>query len=331
MNSKNKAKNNPFNTIFLAVCSFVGVGFITGAEIWFYFARFGWAMLVGLAVFAVLCFYLSYYCQVSNNSFPKKLSTFRNASSFVCEIFVSSAMISGLSEVSKTLFGGWWVIAFLLSIIIISLLLFRGNKSFVFYNYFVAGFIVFAIVILFLIDNNPQEKFSVNFTLKNCFSSALFSFFYAFMNIAEIKSILFENAEVYSKKQKIFVALFLSLILILLVITLSLLTFKFVRFSNDSMPFLSVIKTKSFVLTLVFATGLEMCMISTAEACLIGAKNKLFFRCNDENFSRILVILLSLLLSQISFKIFVQIIYPVIAILNFVMFILEIIFANKQL
>ena len=42
---KYEAKNSPFNVILIAVCSFVGVGFITGAEIWFYFARFGKNMI----------------------------------------------------------------------------------------------------------------------------------------------------------------------------------------------------------------------------------------------------------------------------------------------
>jgi uncharacterized membrane protein YkvI len=44
---ENKAKNGWFNTCLIAICSFVGVGFISGAEIWFYFARFGISSVVG--------------------------------------------------------------------------------------------------------------------------------------------------------------------------------------------------------------------------------------------------------------------------------------------
>ena len=59
---KNKPQNNHFNLVLTAVCSFVGVGFISGAEIWFYFARFGKGIFFGIIMFAILCFTLVVGC-----------------------------------------------------------------------------------------------------------------------------------------------------------------------------------------------------------------------------------------------------------------------------
>lgn len=323
MDTKNKAKNSLYNTVLLAVCSFVGAGFISGAEIWFYFARFGWALPFGLCTFAVLCFLLCYFCQTSKSSFSPREYQFKQTVTFASEILVASAMISGLREVSKTLFPNFWFLAFCIAIVFILLLLLRGKTSFVYFNFFVAIFIIFVIVSLFLFDNHMQASFDASFSLKNIFSSVVFAFIYIFMNIAEIKSILSENAEKRTKKQKLILSLVLSLILIFLIFTLSLELSKFGAVKEESMPFLLVFKAQGNAFLIIFSCGLLACMVSTAEACLMAAKSKLKFQKNDSKFACILVMLISLNLAVFSFDFFVKIVYPILAVLNFFVFVLE--------
>ena len=81
---------------------------------------------------------------------------------------------------------------------------------------------------------------------------------------------------------------------------------------------------KSGAVLWIYLIGLTMTMISTADACLIGVKNKIKFSKNDEKFTKIIVIILSLLFGQIPFKFFIEIIYPIVAVFNFFIFIFEI-------
>lgn len=323
MSIKNKAKNDFFNTVLLSICSFVGAGFISGSEIWFYFARFGWALPIGLLVFGILCFLLCYFCQTSKTAFSPRVYKFKQTVAFISEILIAAAMISGMREVSKTLFPNFWLLAFLVSLVFISLLLLRGKTSFVCFNIFVGFFIIFVVVSLFLFDNKTQTNFAAKISLNNITQAIVFAVVYIFMNIAEIKSILSENAENRTKKQKIVLSLILSSTLIFLIFTLSLALNKFADFKKKSMPFLLVFKAQGNVLLIIFLCGLLACMVSTAEACLIAAKNKLKFQKTSNNFACMLVILISLNLAIFPFEFFVKIVYPILAILNFIVFILE--------
>lgn len=328
MKSKNKAKNSSFNTILIAICSFVGVGFISGAEIWFYFARFGLASIFGVVIFGSLCFVLTWFCMSTSGLENMKVSKLKKKISIVGEMAVASAMVSGLFETTREIFEKWWIVVFIIAIATIIILYFLEQKSFTIYNYFVAIFIVFVIVSLFVFNNylgvDFELNFDKNFSFKTIFFASVFACFYVFSNIAELRPILEKDSKKLSKKSKFKVSLILSLLLIFLVIMLEIVLVSRKEISKFSMPFLMVFKRENKIVLFVFLMGLVMTMISTAEACLMGIKDKIKFDINNEKFVKTIVIITSLIIGQIPFQIFIKIIYPLVAILNFLVFLIEI-------
>lgn len=329
---ENKVKNGVFNTILVAVCSFVGVGFVTGAEIWFYFARFEVNAIFGLISFFVLSFLLFYFSlsekETENNENKFKIKTYFAG---VSELFVASAMIAGLMETSRLLFGKIWFIVFLCSVAVCFCVFWRGMKSVVFYNYFVAVFVVFVIISLFIFNNNKTIEIKPKILPKSASLSFVFGAIYIFMNIAEIRPILQEfGKENHTKTSKTILSLCLSLLLIFLIVTISFMILKNKNLVCFSMPFLVLFKLNGGVVFWLFLIGLVMCLISTAVSCLIGVKNKCNFSKNDEKFAKLFVMILSLILGQIPFPIFIKIIYPVVAILNFLIFVFELIYRKNN-
>lgn len=329
-----KVKNGLFDTILVAVCSFVGVGFITGAEVWFYFARFGINGVFGVLVFAIMIYLLSFLALKEKREVKSKNVSIKMKILFVSELAVASAMVSGIFETTRILFGKWWFLVSLSAIFLLIILFVYEKKSFVIYNYFVAIFVVFVIVSLFLSNNKINLNFNGEslgeISIKNVFLSVIFSLVYVFMNMSEIRPILEKNSSKFSNKKKRFLSLILMLVVIFLIVMLSIVLLKDNEITKHSMPFLISFKTKGGVVLFVFLVGLILTMLSTAQACLIGSKDKLNFFQNDEKFAKIFVMLSSLILGQIPFHFFIKIIYPVLAILNFIVFILEI-FQDKKL
>ena len=333
MKYENKAKNGYFNTILTAICSFVGVGFITGAEIWFYFARFGKTAIFGTIIFGIMTYVLlslSISDKKTNNPKVLKLKT---RILIVGEMAVASAMVSGLFETTRIIFNKCWLIVFLISIFVLITLFVFEKKSYLFYNYILMIVIIFVIVLLFLYNNNINDEILIknqqNFSIKNLLFSTVFACVYIFSNISELRPVLEDNTKNYSKKQKKILCILLSLCLIILAFMLEIQFFRNIGLSKFSMPFLIVFKRKGGLGLWVFLAGLVMTMISTACACLIGVKNKINFNKNDENFIKIIVIIISLICGQIPFKIFIKIIYPIVAIFNFLVFLIEI-FEHKK-
>ncbi len=243
-------------------------------------------------------------------------------------MLVASAMVSGLLETSRTLFGKWWFWFFLGAVLVVGCLLFSGQKSFVIYNYFVAIFVIFVVIILFLINNNFSYKkllnFGANFDIKNGLLSSLFACVYTFMNISEIRPVLDNFDKKSQKKFRIILSVFFSLILVFLVIIFSLMLLNNKNIATNSMPFLILFKSQNNVICFIFMVGLLMTLISTALSCLIGVKKKINIDKNDENFVNIIVIITSLIIGQMPFVFFIKIIYPLIAIFNFLLFLNEI-------
>ena len=96
------------------------------------------------------------------------------------------------------------------------------------------------------------------------------------------------------------------------------------------MPFLFMFKNHGNFVCYIFLIGLISTMISTAETCLIGVKNKIKVQNKNERFVKIIVILLSLILGQIKFGFFIKIVYPIIAIMNLYVFFYEIFVRKKS-
>lgn len=315
-----EAKNNPFNVGLVAICSFIGVGFLTGAEIWFYFARFGTSMIVGIAVFAVFSVILVYFSLNQHKQQNKQLFWLKTLVLGVSELLIASAMVSGLLEVSKSLFQPIWLFVFLCACFLIWWLFLRGLKGVVIYNYFVAAFVMFIILYLFLFNNISLPKNLNNFSAKQACFSGWFGALYIFMNISELRPILSNCVKLKTKKQKLCFSCIISLVLIFLIFLLSVVLFCNQEIVQFSMPFLLLFKNNGGVVYCVFLVSLLLAMISTAISCLLGAENKFSKNKNDIFFVKNIVMISALILGQIPFVCFVRVVYPAIAVLNIVLF-----------
>lgn len=321
---ENQAKNSPFNAGLVAICSFIGVGFITGAEIWFYFARFGAALVFGVAIFAVLMVFLIVFALRPSETLSQKFLRFKRAIFAVSELLIASAMMSGLLETTKMLFSKAWLLVFLAAILVVCLLFYNNIKSFVIYNYFVAGFVIFVATFLLLNNNYNSVSLDIDLGYKNITKSILFAALYVFMNIAEMRPIFNSVQGLKSKKRKYIFAICISLTLALFVILFGFTLFCNKDLTQFSMPFLLLFKNNGGAVYYIFLAGLVLAMISTAESCLIGANSRINLSKNDENFAKSVVIISSLILGQLPFTFFVRIVYPFIAGLNALLFVCEV-------
>lgn len=101
MKYKLGVKNGIFDAILVVICLFVGVGFISGAEIWFYIARFDMNEIFGLIVFGVLMFVISCFALSKKRKVESNNDKFKRKILLISELAVALDMISGLVKASK--------------------------------------------------------------------------------------------------------------------------------------------------------------------------------------------------------------------------------------
>lgn len=331
--------------IVMMICAIVGVGFVSGAEIYQFYARFGKFAYVGILIFFLLLFVLINKILRSSsidkndlkmnnkeqitqkNTFLRKDKIKSILTNFNV-LMVSSAMFAGLFSLLKNLFKHNYYFFGLVAILLVFLILYFGVHGLEKFDYFVISFIVF-LMIYFLLNqktvSNSTEIFDgVNFedgSMKMLCLSGLFACIYVFMNIVQIQPILGElNVKLSNKKRCLF-SLFFAL-------SLSLLLLVFVRFllvniesCNGEMPFLTYFKSKAGLLIYVYVIGLIFALLSSLLSCLIGVKRGVK-RIFSSNFLATCVsILLSMCFSLIGFSNFVSIVYPAIGVLNFIIFV----------
>lgn len=340
-----KKKNNKtiemINLVLMMIGSLVGVGFLSGAEIFEFFARFQKYSYLGILIFFVLMFILSYKILDSNNlnenalnmyNFNKKihkntsLLKFRLKSIIVNfnVLMIASAMFSGLYELTNKLFYHNGIFIFLTCVFIVFYILIKGIGCFSKVNFFIVILLIFVTFVLIKNLNNNYQTIT-NIKLDNsCNSitlSCLFPIVYIFMNIVEIQPVIKESGLKFNRKGKCVFSLCFSLILTTILFVFTLFLQNHMNLCNSAMPLLDFFKSEGGILYTIFTFGLLGGLISTLIACLIGVKRG-FVRKNFSNTSASFVaVFLALLIGIINFKFFVKIIYPIIGILNFIVFV----------
>jgi uncharacterized membrane protein YkvI len=342
--SKILLAKNCFKLLLLMFCAIVGVGFVSGAEIFEFYVKFQNFFIVGIFVFFVLIFFLARKILLEN-CFNENLFKMHNCNQiaikntnltknqlkdflcFCCYLLVSSAMISGLKLLLKNLFFNNYIFVFLTCFIIVFFIVFLGVKSLSKLDYFVFLFIAFLFV--FFIKKmlssgvDCSENFFANedFKIGNLFGSVAFAVMYVFMNILQIKPVLIEMNLKFSKKQCNVLAFIFSLTLSLVLLVFCCFLKSNAELSNFEMPFLEYFSRKGTPLKLIFSVGLIFALISSLIGSLIGVKRGLSKKINSKMLASLLSVLLAYCLSFFGFKFFVSVIYPIIGIINFVIFV----------
>lgn len=322
MKYENNGKKGVFKLCLLLVGSMIGAGFITGVEIWQFFARFGWSCWFGVAVFGALSFLLVYNELIRKSKAEKSFSRFDRAKrkiDFFSEVMVASAMISGLKIIAKQLFNHNQIFVILLFIIVIFIILYKGFEMFSLYNYFVVGFALVVGVILLLLNKNYNFEHIESVNAQKGLFSMGFACFYIFMNISTIKPIISNYDANFNKKSAVKLSLIFACFMLILILIFVIFLQNNLYLTKSEMPLFELFSTKT-KFKIIFSFGVVCCMVSTCLACLFGVKREVTNKTHDNFFATIFSLILILILSFIPFSFFVSAIYVVIGILNLILF-----------
>lgn len=344
-----------WQSLCLLICSIVGVGFVSGAEIYEFFARFGVYKYAGLAAVFIVVFLLIFkiilnviktknrknYTNLSKNDLKTieiSKNSIRNFLIFVCICMVSGAMISGLRVMATGLLGGFGIYAVMIVILISGVLLYFGLDSISKFDLIVIIFLfVLSIYFTFSCLSYPIQSttnLGENGGIKFFFASGFFGALYVFMNIIQAEPILSESKINFTKKKA-----FIFSILFATIITLIL--FVFVEFASNnmllesfSMPFLIHFASRGGAMLVVFGVGLFLALVSALLSALFGIKryltslNRSAYKITNTGNKKLKIkfnlavtfvaVVISILFGLIDFSVFISYIYPVIGIVNFV-------------
>ena len=332
-----------FKTVILMLCSIIGVGFVSGAEINQFFTKFENFSYIGVIVFGVVLFLLlnkilkQYtYIQncvkmtflnknISNNTILVK-SRIKTILVNFNILMISSAMFSGMFLLLKQLFNNNYYFIYLFVCLIIFFILCNGINGLQKFDYLVIVFLIFLIA-NFVINLSTSSRVSdikvddLIVDKKSILSSIVFAGIYVFMNIVQLQSILNELNLKLSKKGRLILSILFSIILSLILFCLILFLNKNSYLKNYDMPFLNYFKSQSKFFQRVFSIGLLFTVLSSLISALFGVKkimSKIFKLGYTQAFY---AMLLSILFSFIGFSNFVSIVYPLIGIINFIIFV----------
>lgn len=343
--------------MLVSVCSFIGAGFVSGAEIYEFFARFKFASFVGVTIFFFLSFLLCYKILkmsenparkhkntefVDNLNFNLKMckntkikckNTFlnknfiRNAIIFCNCFFISGAMVSGLKNlIFKFYFSNCFLVFFVCIVIAFSVCC-LGVKGLDKLDVFVLGFVA-VLCFVFITDNSfgiitsfASKEQSFSFGFNGLFASIFFAALYVFMNILQFEPLVRTSGCTFSKKSALLFALLFAMLLSLPLLCFVLFLNCNLWLAEKSMPFLSFFIIRGGFISKIFGFGLLISLLTTLITCLIGVKDKLAHKLNCSNFIAAgLGLWLVLLISMLPFKFFVSVLYPILGVLNFIVF-----------
>lgn len=339
--------------MLVMLCSFIGVGFVSGAEIFEFFVKFKAFSIFGILLFFVMSFL---FCRkillISNNNQNQNSkinkinlkmqknqkinnkNTFniknylKNLIVFLNVFLISSAMFSGLKNLIKNLFFDNYFLTIILCFLFCFFLVLIGVKGLEKIDVLVVVFVIL-ILIYFSFDKSFNFitifKFENNLVSKSIFlslGSLLFAALYVFMNILQFQPIVEQCEVVFSNKSASIFSLIFSVILSLFLVIFTVFLLNNPWLTDDSMPFLKFFTKEGGFALKLFSFGLLMCLLTTLITCLIGVKKMVLSRFNLSNFSATSICVSAcLVVSILPFNFFVSVIYPFLGVLNFIVFV----------
>lgn len=208
---------------------YIGAGFMSGKEISFYLARFGYISIP----FSILCCIAFYFLikkcmEISSNLKEKNMDyyNFFGNKSFIINLFVCfSAIItiggtlSGSKSISTMLFGDRCVIVQLLTMIACFLVCFGGLKKVEVSNFIIVPVMLFYLVFIFIKRLNIGNiGYSIDYFCNNYFYSIISFVFYLCSNFFMLGILLLQIGYKYSKKEAKLTAFITSFVLCFLIV-----------------------------------------------------------------------------------------------------------------
>lgn len=293
--------------LLIMVCCFIGVGFISGAEINRFFVQFGRWKIVGIITFFIVSFLLSFKILYSNkkkdfdknseevvllNKHDKMLKKHKNKCFFTIldknlvkdfivflnVFFISGAMFSGLKNVIQKLFFNNYFLVLILFACALFLITYFGVSFLSIMNVFS---ILFASIIAGCFIKEDSFSFITSIRLNSSaasggiyvgFVSIFFAGLYVFMNVLQFEPIAKNSEVVCGRKKSFFYALlFSSILTFFLTIFTSAFNLESMN-ATEPMPFLTFFLKRGGTMGKIFPIGLLVCLLTTLSICLIGVK-----------------------------------------------------------
>ena len=347
-----------FGLFILIFCSIIGVGFVSGAEIFEFFSRFGNYSYFGIIVFFIMVYLIIYRILYKNTinfdllnmaneeqkhyqkrqKIVKFKQKFYKIIIFFNVFVIASAMFSGLNYLIKNLYNNNFYYMFFITYFLVFVMLFLGIKCLKKIDNLVLIFTFFVIInlvcsminsdnLLLFVDNGLKstaiEKSLNSSVIFKLFLSLIYPVLYVFMNFFQVQPLVESSAGFVKNKKncRIFALIFSTIFSLVLFIFVIFLKNNY-NFCSFSMPLLEYFKSKGIIIRSVFCFGLVFCLVSTLISCLIGVKQNLSKVLNINNFSlTIISFVFALIFGFLPFDFYVSVAYPILGLLNFIIFV----------
>ncbi len=335
---KNKGVFLIFKIVLLMLCSVVGVGFISGAEIYSFFVKFGKLFYFQIVILFLLLFCLVYKIfsqnlksknilkmnkinkNIAKNTFLTK-SKIKSILVFLNLVLMSAAMFSGLFLTIKNLLNNNYYFVWIFLILLIFFVLCFGFGGLVKID-IIVGLILLFLSFWFIKNLNNVEMISFeNYSMKFAVEAIFFVITYIFMNIVQIEPIAGEFGLNLNKKIILIVSFLFSFLFLIILFIFGKFLNGNQQFIGFEMPFFEYFKYVGGVKLIVFVLGLFLAILSSLITALVGVKQRLISAFKSNVLSSGIAIFVSLILSLIGFLNFVKVVYPIVGVINFIIFV----------
>ncbi|MBQ8425781.1 MAG: hypothetical protein IJX17_07210, partial [Clostridia bacterium] len=259
--------------MILILCSVVGVGFISGAEIYEFFVQFGDFYILGILTFLILSFVIIYkilkdimfenydkncnFLQNNNKICVKNTKNgikfnkiMKDINSLFNVVIISGTMFSGLKHLVRELCCNNYILVYLMVLLSVFLLFIIGVKWLSKIELMVIVFILFMLV-SFLCDENFSFNVikNINKHIKlnnNILLSIIYAGLYVFMNYFQIKPLIISSGiRINNKNNCKYFSLIFSIIITILLLIFSLFLKNNNYLISNKMPFLEYFGNKN--------------------------------------------------------------------------------------
>ena len=344
-----------FAVAFSLVGTLVGVGFISGREIYSFFARFGVFGLISAVISSVI-FGLAVYMFLAKSQAAQvpdinanggdtgggenclkrdavadvrgfdgntkglkfiKIKGIVNTVLFeLCSLVVMAAMIAGVFDLSANFLGG--SITFSCACISLALVFVAMGKSALdkINCVFIPLVVGFVFInLLFCLTKEPITMANVN-AMNSGFSAVGFGLMYVGMNVLTVMPIAAIFADdLKSAKQRRAVAVIFGAVVLVLIFVIGLCLMAFGD-GRSSMPLLKLAQTNASWLGLCFKIIIAFGLLTTLIASGVVIKNRIKTKFENDLTSTLLAFILAMVLSLMGFVKIIDVVYPIIGVLG---------------
>ncbi len=330
-------KSNVFKIVSTYISIILGAGFISGKELYFFFGQYKYFGTVTLFFSCILFLIILYkqltilkenniveYHNFANKVFNKHIRNYIENISLIFLFVTASTMISAFTQALSDSFNTSHIFSQIIILVVITYFLITGIKKIVILNTFLFPLMFFGIIIIgiYLIFYKSIPTFNNLYSLnQNKLIAFIFALIYVSFNSLTVIPMICNISQYVDTKKTIKNSTIISAITLFILGSCLLLPIinSVDLINNISLPILALIKNIN-LLNYIYLIVLLLAIISTLISSLYSFTNTLEQKLDlsSKYITKIIIALLALLFSNISFTIFVSVVYPIFGILGLI-------------